>query len=44
MGKHRKIKIIFVSERRADYSRFKPIMELIKKDPVFDYKLINDVV
>ena len=32
--------IAIVSERRADYSRFKPIMELIREDPELDYKLI----
>jgi GDP/UDP-N,N'-diacetylbacillosamine 2-epimerase (hydrolysing) len=35
-----KMRVIFVSERRADYSRFKPIMQLMKDDPFFDYKLI----
>jgi GDP/UDP-N,N'-diacetylbacillosamine 2-epimerase (hydrolysing) len=29
-----------VTERRADYSRFKPILELIRRDPELDYKLI----
>lgn len=29
-----------VTERRADYSRFKPILELIRQDPDLDYKLI----
>ncbi|HLG44219.1 MAG TPA: UDP-N-acetylglucosamine 2-epimerase [Nitrospirales bacterium] len=32
--------IAIVTERRADYSRFKPILELIRKDPELDYKLI----
>ncbi|MDH4187577.1 MAG: UDP-N-acetylglucosamine 2-epimerase [Nitrospira sp.] len=32
--------IAVVTERRADYSRFKPILELIRKDPELDYKLI----
>jgi GDP/UDP-N,N'-diacetylbacillosamine 2-epimerase (hydrolysing) len=32
--------IAIVTERRADYSRFKPILELIRTDPELDYKLI----
>lgn len=32
--------IAVVTERRADYSRFKPILELIRQDPELDYKLI----
>jgi GDP/UDP-N,N'-diacetylbacillosamine 2-epimerase (hydrolysing) len=32
--------IAIVTERRADYSRFKPILELIQADPDLDYKLI----
>jgi GDP/UDP-N,N'-diacetylbacillosamine 2-epimerase (hydrolysing) len=32
--------IAIVTERRADYSRYKPILELIRKDPELDYKLI----
>jgi len=36
----KKIKIAIITERRADYSRFKPILEIIKKDRRFDYKLI----
>jgi GDP/UDP-N,N'-diacetylbacillosamine 2-epimerase (hydrolysing) len=32
--------IAIVSERRADYSRFKPILELIRRDSELDYKLI----
>ena len=32
--------IAIVSERRADYSRFKPILELIREDPELDYRLI----
>ena len=44
MGTNRKVKnkmrVIFVSERRADYSRLKPVMQLMKNDPFFDYKLI----
>ena len=33
-------KIFLVTERRADYSRFKPILELIKHDDLLDYCLI----
>ena len=33
-------KIFLVTERRADYSRFKPILELIKNDPLLDYDLV----
>ncbi len=44
MGTNRRLKqklrVAIVSERRADYSRFKPIMSLMKNDPFFDYKLI----
>src|SRR3989338_9379413 len=36
----RKLKVVIVSERRADYSRFKPIMSLMKSDNFFDYYLI----
>nr|MBI3613154.1 UDP-N-acetylglucosamine 2-epimerase (hydrolyzing) [Nitrospirota bacterium] len=32
--------IAIVTERRADYSRFKPILELIRNEPDLDYKLI----
>nr|MBI3611656.1 UDP-N-acetylglucosamine 2-epimerase [Nitrospirota bacterium] len=32
--------IAIVTERRADYSRFKPILELILNEPDLDYKLI----
>lgn len=32
--------ITIVTERRADYSRFKPILELIREDPELDYRLI----
>lgn len=32
-------KIFLVTERRADYSRFKPILELIQQDPLLDYDL-----
>ena len=34
------IKIFIITERRADYSRFKPIMELIEKDDQLDYTLV----
>ncbi|MAG12901.1 UDP-N-acetylglucosamine 2-epimerase (hydrolyzing) [bacterium] len=33
-------KILFVTERRADYSRFKPIIDKIIQDPDLDYYLI----
>ena len=36
----KKIKIVIITERRADYSRFKPILEIIKKDINLDYCLI----
>lgn len=36
----KKIKILIITERRADYSRFKPILEIIKKDTNLDYCLI----
>src|SRR2546428_3827377 len=32
--------IAIVTERRADYSRYKPILELIRRDGELDYKLI----
>src|SRR5918911_5003137 len=32
--------IAVVTERRADYSRFKPILELIREDSALRYKLI----
>lgn len=35
-----KLKVVIVSERRADYSRFKPIMSLMKSDDFFDYYLV----
>ncbi|MCX6764138.1 MAG: UDP-N-acetylglucosamine 2-epimerase [Candidatus Nealsonbacteria bacterium] len=35
-----KLRVAIVSERRADYSRFKPILSLMENDPFFDYKLI----
>jgi UDP-N-acetylglucosamine 2-epimerase (non-hydrolysing)/GDP/UDP-N,N'-diacetylbacillosamine 2-epimerase (hydrolysing) len=37
MGKRR---IFIISERRADYARFKPILELLRKDPFFEYQLV----
>jgi UDP-N-acetylglucosamine 2-epimerase (non-hydrolysing)/GDP/UDP-N,N'-diacetylbacillosamine 2-epimerase (hydrolysing) len=44
MGARRKIKkrlrVVIISERRADYSRFKPILSLMKNDSFFDYHLI----
>jgi len=33
-------RIAIVTERRADYSRFKPILELIREEPELDYKLL----
>ena len=33
-------KILIVTERRADYSRFKPILDLIVKDKDLDYSLV----
>ena len=33
------IKIFIITERRADYSRFKPILNLIKADKNLDYVL-----
>ena len=35
-----KRKVFIVTERRADFSRFKPILELIKKDKNLDYNLV----
>ena len=35
-----KRKIFIVTERRADFSRFKPILTLIKKDKFLDYYLV----
>ena len=35
-----KKKIFIVTERRADYSRFKPILELIKEDKDLAYHLV----
>ena len=36
----KKIKIALITERRADYSRFKPLLEIITKDKKLDYSLI----
>ncbi len=33
-------KILIITERRADFSRFKPIIKLIQKDKRLDYQLI----
>ena len=33
-------RILFVTERRADYSRFKPVINAIIKDPELDYDLV----
>ena len=33
-------KVFLVTERRADYSRFKPILRLIDQDPLLDYDLV----
>ena len=39
-----KRKIFIVTERRADFSRFKPILELIKKDiKNLIQQIINDI-
>lgn len=35
-----KIKILIITERRADYSRFKPILKIIKKEKRYDYALV----
>ena len=34
------MKILIVTERRADFSRYKPILNLIKKEKKLDYQLI----
>ncbi|MDP3735428.1 MAG: UDP-N-acetylglucosamine 2-epimerase [bacterium] len=36
----RPLRVALVSERRADYSRFKPILSLLRSDPFFEYRLI----
>ena len=33
-------KVFVVTERRADFSRFKPILELISNDEDLDYDLV----
>ena len=33
-------RILIITERRADFSRFKPIIKLIEKDKKLDYRLI----
>ena len=33
-------KIFIITERRADYSRFQPILKLIQKDKDLDYDLV----
>ena len=35
-----KRKVFIITERRADYSRFKPILELISKDSELEYDLV----
>ena len=35
----KKIKIVLITERRADYSRFKPLLEIVKKDKIVDNPL-----
>jgi UDP-hydrolysing UDP-N-acetyl-D-glucosamine 2-epimerase len=35
-----KKKILIITERRADYSRFKPILKIIRKEKLYDYTLI----
>jgi UDP-hydrolysing UDP-N-acetyl-D-glucosamine 2-epimerase len=35
-----KKKILIITERRADYSRFKPILKIIKKEKFYDYVLV----
>jgi GDP/UDP-N,N'-diacetylbacillosamine 2-epimerase (hydrolysing) len=36
----KKRKIFILIERRADYSRYKPIMQLLKEDPTFELYLV----
>lgn len=40
MKKNKKRKILFVTERRADYSRLKPIMEQVMKSPKLELQLV----
>ena len=35
-----KRRILIVTERRADYSRFKPILKILRDDQRFEYFLI----
>ena len=37
---NKKRKVLLITERRADYSRFKPIINEIKKDKILDYRLV----
>ena len=37
---NKKIKIVLLTERRADYSRFKPLLKKILNDKSLEYKLI----
>ena len=39
MSKNKR-KILIITERRADFSRFKPIISLIKKSKKLDYALV----
>ena len=36
----KKIKVAVITERRADYSRFKPILDFLKKDKKFNINLL----
>ena len=36
----KKTRILLITERRADYSRFKPLLKLMKDDLKIDYKII----
>ena len=40
MGKAEKRKVFIVIERRADYSRYRPILQKMKEDPFFDIYLV----
>ena len=35
-----KRRVFILIERRADYSRYKPILELLKNDPFFEIYLV----
>lgn len=37
---NKKRKVLLITERRADYSRFKTIINEIKKDKILDYRLV----